>query len=181
MTVEFNTPLEAEYRRPGVGSALVRWLLPFIGGLMVGAFGTAIHRTIYLTELFDADWWEGLPVGLIVGLALVLCAALLLRALGGLGSLLAFAAGLVLVVQVLSLAAPGGSVLILDPTQGGVRLPALGVIWAFASAGILILAMMLPRRWFSSADDEDDVLATPLVGPLSRGSSEDVLEMTDTP
>jgi len=136
-------------------SILWRYVLPLFGGVLAGAFGTAIHRSIYLTGLVDAGWWHGLPVGLLVALALVASASLLVRAIGGLGSLLAFGAGLVLAVQVLSLAAPGGSVLILDPGSP-VRLPALGVIWAYGGAALLIAALVLPRRWFISDERERD-------------------------
>ena len=124
---------------------MVTWLLPLLGGLLVGAFGTAIHRTIFF---FNPETGFGLPLGLIIALLLTLSAALLVRAAGGTVSLLSYAIGLILAIQVLSLARPGGSVLILDPTQSRARFPYLGLIWALASAALLLAAFLLPAKWF---------------------------------
>jgi hypothetical protein len=109
----------------------------------VGGLGTAIHRSIY---------FEVLPLGLIIGLLLTAAVALLARAAGGPVTLLAYAVGLVVTVQLLSLNAPGGSVLILDPRETSVRLPYLGFAWAIASSLILLLAFLLPPAWFQRSD-----------------------------
>jgi len=133
-----------------------RLLIPFLAGLLVGAFGTAIHRSIIFEHTLGPIHLGsslglvdiGLSVGLLVGLALVASAALLVRASLGIGSLLTFGLGLIVAVQVLSLARPGGSVLILDPATVGVRVPILGLIWAYGSALVLLVVMLLPPSWF---------------------------------
>ena len=80
-----------------IGTAVATLVL----GVVVGALGTVMHRSIP-------------PWGLVVCLALALAAAITARAWGGLLALAGYAIGLFVSVQVLAQKGPGGDTLVPD-------------------------------------------------------------------
>jgi hypothetical protein len=123
-------------RRPrGAGDllgVLARTLLAVVLGAVMGALGTVSHLTA----------WEGLPVGLLLALALTASTAVLSRAWAGHGTLLAGAAGWLVAVQVLSVEGPGGDVLVPATVEG--------LVWAYGGLLLWGVAAFLPRRWFAA-------------------------------
>lgn len=119
-------------RSPGRRRGVVgRVVLAVLLGLVMGVLGTVAHRTT----------WLDLPVGLVLALALTLSTAVLSRAWSGLGTMLAAGAGWLVGVQVLSLAGPGGDVLV--PAQP------VGMIWTYGGLAMFVVAAFLPSSWFS--------------------------------
>jgi len=108
-----------------------RVVLALALGAAVGVLGTVAHRT----------QWHDLPVGIVLALAITLSTAMLCRAWAGLGTLLAAGAGWVVAVQVLSVAGPGGDVLV--PAQ------AVGLVWTYGGLAAFLVAAFLPRSWFT--------------------------------
>ncbi|MDM7830801.1 hypothetical protein [Cellulomonas edaphi] len=108
-------------------------------GLGVGAFGTVMHRSVP-------------PWGAVLALVLVLSTGIMARAWGGLLALVGLALGVLVSVQVLSQTGPGGDVLV--PSGDGVRAPWLGYLWAYGSIVLLVVAAVVPRRWFAEAPRE---------------------------
>jgi|GEM_PF-3172262 len=117
---------------------IVGLLFALLAGLLVGAIGTAIHRSIF----------GGVPVGLIVAILFTICVALLIRALGGLPALAAFAVGWLVAVHGMSLLGPGGDVIVIDPAAP-VQVAQAGVIWTYLGTLLLLATLFLPRRWFA--------------------------------
>lgn len=115
-----------------VGKAVVALVL----GVIVGAFGTVMHRSIP-------------PWGLVLALALVLSTGVLVRAWGGLLVLLGLAIGVFVSVQVLAQTGPGGDVLI--PSGDRVGWVWMGWTWVLGSIAVLVVAGVLPHRWFAEA------------------------------
>lgn len=107
-------------------------------GVALGALGTATHRTL----------WHGLPVGLLVALALTASTALLCRAWAGLGTLAAAAVGWLVAVQVLSMQGPGGDVLVTHPAES---IPSAwaGIAWTYGGVLLFGVVAFLPGRWFA--------------------------------
>lgn len=93
--------------------------------------GTLVHRAAQ-------------PWGLVLALALTLAGAVLSRAWGGWGPLVAFGVGAVLAAQLFARPGPGGDVLVPAGT--------LGWVWLLGSLATVVLAALAPRRWF--AEDE---------------------------
>lgn len=115
-------------------STVVKAVLALVLGLVLGAFGTVMHRSIP-------------PWGAVLALALVLSVGILVRAWAGLLALLGLALGVLVGVQVLSQTGPGGDVLV--PASGqGVAWAWLGWLWVLGSVAVLVVAAVLPRRWF---------------------------------
>jgi hypothetical protein len=115
--------------QPFTGGALVRAAVALVLGAVVGTAGTVAHRAI-------APW------GVVLALTLVLAAGVAVRAWSGYVSLVGYAGGLFLLVQVLSQRGPGGDVL----------LPAgdsIGWVWIVGAALATGVAAVAPRRWFS--------------------------------
>jgi hypothetical protein len=115
--------------QPFTGGALARAALALVLGAVVGAAGTVAHRAIS-------------PWGVVLALALVLAAGVAVRAWSGYVSLVAFAGGLLFVIQVLSQSGPGGDVLV----------PAgdtIGWVWIIGAMVMAGAAASAPRRWFS--------------------------------
>lgn len=100
-------------------------------GVLTGLAGTLMHR-----------WHAGdLPVGMALALLTVLVGGVLARAAAdGAGLLLTGLAGLV-TVQVLTLAGPGGDVVVTDQ--------ALSYVWLLGQPLVTAAAALAPRRWFS--------------------------------
>ncbi|MFI2753463.1 DUF6113 family protein [Cellulomonas sp. P22] len=113
------------------GSALVRGLVALVLGAFVAVVGTVMHRAV-------------VPWGLVLGLALVLCAAVATRAWDGWVTFVGYAAGVLLVVPVLAQSGPGGDVLV--PAGDS-----LGLWWIIGSAVAIGVAAFAPRSLF---DDE---------------------------
>ena len=115
-----------------------------VAGLLVGAFGTTAHRTI----------WGGvgaigpLPLGFVVAVALAASAGLLVRALAGFGAYALYVLGWVVAVQILAMPSAGGDVLIINP-QADIAFAPLGVIWSYGGAAMLVVGALLPGRWFA--------------------------------
>ena len=107
---------------------LARWAGALTLGVLVGAFGTVVHRT-------------AVPWGIAVCLAFVLASGMLARAWCALAGLLAYGLGWVAAVQVLSLAGPGGDVLV----PGG---QPIGYVWVGAGMLMVAAAAFAPARWF---------------------------------
>jgi hypothetical protein len=120
-------------RRAGdVLGVLARTLLALVLGAVTGALGTVSHLTA----------WEGLPVGLVLALALTTSTAVLSRAWAGYGTLLAGAVGWLVAVQALSVEGPGGDVLVPATVEG--------LVWTYGGLLLWGVAAFLPRRWFAA-------------------------------
>ena len=110
---------------------LGKTVLTVVVGLVVGAVGTIMHRSVQ-------------PWGLVLSLLLVLTAATMARALGGLVTWIGFVVGLGVTVLALSQGGPGGDVLVPSGQK-------LGLVWMLGSLVVAVVAMLLPRSWFSDA------------------------------
>ena len=108
---------------------LVRAVFALVLGALVGTVGTVAHRAI-------APW------GVVLALTLALAAGIAVRAWSGYVTLVAYAGGLFLLVQVLSQGGPGGDVLV----PAGY---AIGWVWIIGTALATGAAALAPRRWFS--------------------------------
>lgn len=100
----------------------------FVLGLVVGAVGTTMHRSVQ-------------PWGLVLCLLLVACAGFLARSWGGGVALAGLAGGMFLSVTTLSRSGPGGDVLV--PAQQGI-----GWAWVVGAVGVLLLVAVAPRAMF---------------------------------
>ncbi|MBO9570272.1 MAG: hypothetical protein J7503_15810 [Cellulomonas iranensis] len=96
-------------------------------GLLAGAVGTVMHRSIR-------------PWGLVLCLALVLAVALTTRAWAGWPAYVAASVGVLVAVQVLSSEGPGGDVLV--PAGDG-----WGWAWVIGAVVALGSVALVPRRW----------------------------------
>ena len=115
--------------QPFTGGAFVRAAVALVLGAVVGTVGTVTHRAI-------APW------GVVIALALVLAAGVAVRAWSGYVSLVGYAGGLCLLIQVLSQSGPGGDVLV--PAGDSI-----GWVWIIGAALATGAAAFAPRRWFS--------------------------------
>ena len=120
-----------------------RVALSLVAGALVGAFGTAIHRSIF----------GGVPVGLMIALALTVSAGLFVRAAAGFPAFAAYGLAWIMAVFLLSLVTHGnGDILIPDPMSPVVRATVpwwiAGVIWPLLGSIFLVLMALLPLRWF---------------------------------
>jgi hypothetical protein len=86
---------------------------------------------------------HGFPVGLVVGLVLVLSVAVTARAVGGWPGWIGAAIGTFLVCQGAALPGPGGDLLVHGDWAG--------VIWVVGAPLFTLVAVLLPRRWFWSS------------------------------
>ena len=120
-------------------------LLGLVSGVLVAAFGTAIHRSIF---------WN-IPVGLMVGFALTISAALFLRAALGFGGFGAFALGWIVAVMLLSAPNLGDNVLVTSPSAD-LPFAWAGMVWSYAGAAAMVALALLPARWFRPPDNDDD-------------------------
>jgi hypothetical protein len=127
----------APTRLTGRGVVL-RVVLALVLGMFVAALGTATHRTV----------WNDLPAGLVLALALTASTAVLCRAWAGLATLAGAAAGWIIAVEVLSLTASGGDVLVVDPAAS-IRFAQASVVWSWGGVAVLGAVAFLPRRWFA--------------------------------
>ena len=107
-----------------VGSTLAALLL----GILVGTLGTVLHRSIP-------------PWGIVVCLTLAFVAAVTVRAWAGFPGLAGYALGLLVTVQLLARAGPGGDTL-------GPDGQAIGLVWVFGSLATAVVAALLPRALF---------------------------------
>jgi hypothetical protein len=98
-------------------------------GVVVGAVGTVLHRSIR-------------PWGVVVCLLLVLAAAVTARAWAGWVASVGLLVGLFATVQVLSGRGPGGDVLV--PADG-----AIGWVWAVGALLVALGVALAPRSWFA--------------------------------
>lgn len=105
-------------------------LVSLLAGLVMGALGTVVHRFTL----------EGLPVGIVLGLAGVLAAAVAARAIAGGGGLLLAALAVVGTTQAMAFLRPGGDVLVTNE--------AISYAWLFGAPIACVLAALLPARWF---------------------------------
>lgn len=119
--------------QPLTPQTIVRALVSFVLALVVGALGTVVHRGM-------------VPWGLLASLALVLSAAVMVRAWGGWVPYVGFAGGVVLAVQVLAQTGPGGDVLV--PGGDNVNTPWIGGVWIGGAIVMLVLGALAPRTWF---------------------------------
>jgi len=133
-----------------VGTA-VRLILGLIAGAMVGAFGTAIHRS--LLTFGAAPNTHFFPHGLLLALALTIAAGLFIRASAGFNTFAAFGLGWIVMVQLLAMPNTGGDVLIVDPREP-LPFAAAGLIWTYLGAVLLVLLALLPPRWFRAMPSE---------------------------
>lgn len=111
----------------GIGSSLVA----VVAGVVMAMLGTVVHR--YLLE--------GWPVGIALGLAGVLAAAVAARAIAGGGGLLLAALAVVLTTQAMAFLRPGGDVLVTNEL--------VSYVWLFGAPLVCISVAVLPRRWFA--------------------------------
>lgn len=110
-------------------AALGKTILTAFVGIVVGVIGTIMHRSVQ-------------PWGLVLCLSLVLAAAATARAFGGLIAWIGFVVGLGVTVLALSQKGPGGDVLVPSGQK-------LGMVWLLGSVAVAVVAMLLPRAWFS--------------------------------
>jgi len=109
---------------------VLRALGALLLGVLVGAVGTVMHRSVR-------------PWGLVVCLLLVLAASVTVRAWGGWAASVGLLVGLFGSVQVLSGFGPGGDVLV----PGGDAV--LGWTWALGALAVALAVALAPRRWFA--------------------------------
>ncbi|PYF96811.1 N-acetylglucosaminyl deacetylase, LmbE family [Georgenia satyanarayanai] len=105
-------------------------LVSLLAGLVMGALGTVVHRFTL----------EDLPVGIVLGLAGVLAAAVAARAIAGGGGLLLAALAVVGTTQAMAFLRPGGDVLVTNE--------AISYAWLFGAPIACVTAALLPARWF---------------------------------
>lgn len=103
--------------------------ITLILGLLVGMFGTVMHRSMQ-------------PWGVVLALVLVLSTALLVRAWGAFLGLIAYGLGVVVSVQVLAQSGPGGDTLV--PAH-----QAISWVWVAGSVVMVIVAALAPRLLFA--------------------------------
>ncbi|WP_199734819.1 DUF6113 family protein [Cellulomonas sp. PhB143] len=134
MTTSIPAPPTQTPRRTSVARTVLRVVLCLLLGVLVGVIGTVTHRTQVLGHL---------PLGLVLAGALTLAAAVVARAWARGAGVLALGVGWLLAVQLMALEGPGGDVLIVaDPT---------GYVWSYGGVVLVLVAALLPRRWFSDA------------------------------
>ena len=102
-----------------------------LAGIVMAMLGTVVHRYAI----------EGWPVGLVLGLAGVLSAAIAARAIAGSGGLLLTVLAVVVMTQAMAFLRPGGDVLVTNE--------AVSYVWLFGAPLVCLAAAFLPRRWFS--------------------------------
>ncbi|UJP41219.1 hypothetical protein [Cellulomonas palmilytica] len=119
--------------QPLTPQTLLRALLSFVLGLVIGALGTVVHR-------------GAIPWGLLAALALVLAATVMVRAWAGWPAYVGIVGGVFLAVVVLAQTGPGGDVLL--PGGDRVNAPWLGFAWLGGVVVVLALGALAPRRWF---------------------------------
>jgi Family of unknown function (DUF6113) len=111
------------------GSHRVRqWVAATALGVLIGVVGTVLHRSLP-------------PLGMVLCLAVVLSSTVVVRAWAGLLPVIGYAVGWLVAVQTMSLAGPGGDVLV----------PAgdwLGYVWGLGGMVLIGVACFLPGRWF---------------------------------
>ena len=108
---------------------VLRLLGALLLGVLAGAVGTVMHRS-------ERPW------GLVVCLALVLAAAVAVRAASDWRGSLALLVGLFGAVQVLSGRGPGGDVLV--PADGPI-----GWVWTLGALVVALGVTLAPRAWFA--------------------------------
>jgi len=126
----------------------IRILLGLVAGVLIGAFGTAIHRTLIGNFTLHDAVGRGFPVGLLVALALLVSAGLFIRAAAGFNMFAAFGIGWILMVWLFSIPNHGGDVLIVDPRES-IPWAVAGLIWTYLGTLLLVIIALLPLRWFS--------------------------------
>lgn len=109
-----------------IAGALVA-VLGLMMGLLTGAIGTVVHREV--------------PVGMALALAAVLAVVTFARALGGMTAAIVTGLTVAIVVQAMTFIGSDGSVLVTDS--------AVGYLWLFGAPVMALLALLLPRRWFT--------------------------------
>ncbi|MBO3086457.1 hypothetical protein [Cellulomonas fengjieae] len=114
--------------QPLTAGVLGKAALALVLGVVVGALGTVMHRSMP-------------PWGMVVCLALAFAAALTTRAWAGWFTLVGYTGGLVLSMQVLATRGPGGDILVPDGQ-------AIGWAWVLGAVAVTALVGVLPRRLF---------------------------------
>lgn len=114
--------------QPLTGASILRGVAALLLGAVVGATGTVMHRS-------EAPW------GMVLALALVLCAAVAARAWGGWVTFIGYAGGMYFIVQLFAQVGPGGDVLV--PAGDS-----LGWWWIIGSGLAVAAAAFAPRRLF---------------------------------
>ena len=104
------------------------WGVCLLLGAAVGIVGTVAHRSAP-------------PWGLVAAFVALVAVGVVARATAGLGAVLAAGVGWMALVQVLSVAGPGGDVL--------VPATALGYVWVYGGVVGVLLAILAPRAWFA--------------------------------
>ncbi len=125
---------------PTASLSVPRGLGVVLLGVVVGTVGTGVHRA-------------SVPWGVVLALASAVAAGILVRAWTGRAGVLVHAAVVTAVVFLFTAVRPGDDVIIADQT--------VGYVW-FGALPAALLALVLPRRWFS-----DD----PLPGGPERGGA----------
>lgn len=145
--------MNERHDRPSLVSVIVRVALALCLGAVIGALGTVVHR-------FGHDTWY---LGMALALAVTAAAAIMCRAWSGFGTLLAFAGGWVVLVQLMSLRGSGGDVLVTAGT--------LGMVWTYAGVAVLGATAFLPSTWFRDVP----------VRPAGPGPSKGPVTSTEPP
>jgi len=126
------------------GRSIGKVLGALVLGLVIGGFGTVVHRSIR-------------PWGVVLALVLVLTVGVLVRAWGGYGPLAGYGLGVLAAVQVLAQTGPGGDVLV--PAH-----QTISWVWVVGSPAMVVVAALAPRRWFADARVEEPSPAEPAAG-----------------
>ena len=140
--------------RPPTRELLLGLPAAFVAGGLIGVLGTFKHQVGV-----SASTGGGVPVGLVLSLALVAAVLASLRvAFDTRHYAVAAAVGVVTAVTVLALPGPGGSAVIVA------NIP--GVIWTVAPAILAAVVVGLPRlRRPQAARSADGILVAPPEGP----------------
>jgi hypothetical protein len=140
--------------RPPARELLLGLPAAFVAGALVGVLGTFKHQVGV-----SAATGAGVPIGLVLSLALVAAVLAALRiAFTTRHWAVAAAVGVVAAVAVLSLPGPGGSRVVVANLEG--------VVWTVAPAILAAVVVGLPRIGRArSAQPADGILVAPPEGP----------------
>lgn len=141
---------------PPVRDLLLGLPVAFLVGALVGVLGTFKHQVG-----LSAATGAGLPIGLVLSLALVVAVLAALRVVFATRHYaVAAAAGVATAVSVLSLPGPGGSAVVVANWAG--------IVWTVAPAILAAVVVGLPRfRPDPVAQRADGILVAPPEGPTS--------------
>jgi hypothetical protein len=114
----------------------VAWL---VVGAAAATLGTVWHRAPVRWPLVG-----DFPLGLVIGLVLMLGIGVAARAVSGWAGLIGLAVGAFALTQTVALRGPGGDLMI----QGDLT----GMVWVLGAPVLAMLAALAPQSWFRRRD-----------------------------